>query len=531
MSGVGGADTASGEHRSFYGPLTTRQYRGQNRTAKRRKPRDLKLSALVLILAVIISTGAFATMLLGNTPHDSLRAVPLYNAFNPIRIEGDAAFTSANGVAGGNGSFDNPFVIEGWDIDATTTTGIWVSNTTLNFTVRAVSVHSGGITSLDILLFNVANATVDSALVSGGRIGVAVFSSKFTAVTNCTVQGTGLSGIFVSSSNNVSLVNNALVLNQQNGIDVQNSAYSALKNNTMSFNPLNGLVLARSNYIDVVGNLFFQNPVGAILVETNQTYIQDNMMIQQTSTGLFLSSDCHNNTVGANTFMNSTSKGALTSLKCADNLFVGNNFINGSLTPQAADFNGLNRWNDTYPTGGNHWSDYAGVDLMSGPNQDVLGPDGIGDTPYAIDSTAIVVDQYPLMVAAVGGTVPYALIMSRQIGLPDSLTFEFNASVSWDPNDNLTSLQVRWDFEGDGTFDTSFSTAKVVQHTYASPGIFRVVMEVKDPAGHVARTSMLVAPGTTVIPEFEVFVPVAGSIAVVFGLAMLNRSRIPKMRD
>ena len=525
MSRIDGTATARYEHRSLYGPLTARPARGLRGSIKRGKPRSPKLIALAAMLAVVMSTGALVVVL-KNAPEKASRVVPLYNVFSPIRIEGDAAFTTANGVVGGSGSFADPFVIEGWDIDSTTSTGIFVSNTTLNFTVRAVNVHSGGIVSLDILLFNVANATVDSAIVAGGRIGVAVFNSTFVAVTNCTVQGTNLGGIFVSSSGNVSMVNNALVLNQQNGIDVQNSAYLALKNNTMSFNPLNGLVLARSNNIEVAGNLFYNNPVGAVLVETNLSTIQDNFMIQQSSTGLFISSDSHNNTVESNTFINSTSKGALTSIKCTDNLFAGNNFINGTITPQAADFNGLNRWNDSYPTGGNHWSDYAGVDLMSGPNQDILGPDGIGDTPYTIESTATVVDQYPLMDAKIGATAPNALIMSRQIGLPDSLTFEFNASASWDPDDNSTLLQIRWDFEGDGTFDTSFSTAKVVQHTYASSGVFRVVMEVKDPAGHVDTVSMLVVPGTTVVPEFgALVVPVFALIAAVFGIGMLNRRR------
>ena len=476
-------------------------------------------------LVVVMSTGALSTTLL-KTPDTESKAAPLYNVINPIRIEGDAAFTGANGVVAGSGSFEDPFVIGGWDIDATTSTGIWVSNTTLNFTVRAVNIHSGGISGYDILLFDVANATVDSAIVAGGRIGVAVFNSTFVAVTNCTIQATGLGGIFVESSSNVSMVNNALVANQQNGIDVQNSAYMALKNNTMSFNPLNGLVLARSRNIDVAGNLFFRNPVGAILIETNLTDIQDNVMIQQSSTGLFMSSDCHNNSVESNTFVNSTSLGAVTSVKCADNLFAGNNFINGSFSPQAADFNGLNRWNDSSPTGGNHWSDYSGVDLMSGPNQDIPGADGVGDTPYTIESTATVVDQYPLMHATVGSTAPNALIISGQVGLPDSLTFEFNGSASWDPDDNSTKLQIRWDFDGDGTFDTSFSTAKVIQHTYASPGTFRVVMEVKDPAGHVSTASMLVVPGATIIPEFgALIVPVFALMATIIVIGLLRKRR------
>ncbi|MEE8573297.1 MAG: NosD domain-containing protein, partial [Gemmatimonadota bacterium] len=52
-------------------------------------------------------------------------------------------------------------------------------------------------------------------------------------------------------------------------------------------------------------------------------------------------------------------------------------------------------WDNGYPSGGNFWSDYTGADLKSGPDQNLPGSDGIGDTPYAV--TAIAWDNYPLM--------------------------------------------------------------------------------------------------------------------------------------
>jgi hypothetical protein len=48
-----------------------------------------------------------------------------------------------------------------------------------------------------------------------------------------------------------------------------------------------------------------------------------------------------------------------------------------------------------YPTGGNFWSDYNGVDEFSGENQDEPGSDGIGDTPHKINDKLI--DNYPMM--------------------------------------------------------------------------------------------------------------------------------------
>ncbi len=76
----------------------------------------------------------------------------------------------------------------------------------------------------------------------------------------------------------------------------------------------------------------------------------------------------------------------------SNNKIFHNNFINN--THQAGDGMFNLSWNDTYPFGGNYWSDYEGSDLYSGPTQDINGSDGIGDVPYYIDYNSI--DYYPL---------------------------------------------------------------------------------------------------------------------------------------
>jgi len=54
-----------------------------------------------------------------------------------------------------------------------------------------------------------------------------------------------------------------------------------------------------------------------------------------------------------------------------------------------------NVWDDGYPSGGNYWSNYDGVDLFSGPYQNMTGSDGMGDTPHVLDVGHV--DHYPLM--------------------------------------------------------------------------------------------------------------------------------------
>ena len=72
---------------------------------------------------------------------------------------------------------------------------------------------------------------------------------------------------------------------------------------------------------------------------------------------------------------------------------VNNNFVDNAL--QAYATNSTIAWNGSYPSGGNYWSDYAGVDLHNGQYQNEAGSDGMGDTPYAIDTNST--DHYPLM--------------------------------------------------------------------------------------------------------------------------------------
>ena len=77
----------------------------------------------------------------------------------------------------------------------------------------------------------------------------------------------------------------------------------------------------------------------------------------------------------------------------SNNKIYHNNFIDNS--QQTSSLSSINIWDNGYPSGGNYWSDYTGVDLYNGPYQNETGSDGIGDTPYIIDANNQ--DNYPLM--------------------------------------------------------------------------------------------------------------------------------------
>jgi parallel beta-helix repeat protein len=98
-----------------------------------------------------------------------------------------------------------------------------------------------------------------------------------------------------------------------------------------------------------------------------------------------------NNSISAN---NITNNGVgITLIDASGNIIYNNNFINNK--PQVSSSQSANAWDAGYPSGGNYWSDYNGMDCYSGPYQNVTGGDGIGDTPYVIDANNT--DHYPLM--------------------------------------------------------------------------------------------------------------------------------------
>jgi len=116
-----------------------------------------------------------------------------------------------------------------------------------------------------------------------------------------------------------------------------------------------------------------------------------NIQIKNFYSGIWLR-DSSNNIISGNNITNSEYSGIYLH-DSFSNMIFHNNLINNQnqIHLWAANVT----WDDGYPSGGNYWSDYNGVDEYSGVNQDEPGSDGISDTPYIIDANNK--DNYPLM--------------------------------------------------------------------------------------------------------------------------------------
>ncbi len=96
--------------------------------------------------------------------------------------------------------------------------------------------------------------------------------------------------------------------------------------------------------------------------------------------------------------------------------------------------------------------------------------------------------------------------------------FTFDASGCYDAEDPLSALEVRWDFQNDGLWDTHYSTTKAAVWIFGQPGDFVVKLEVRDTDGLTGSTTRLirVTAGNVKPTAFYVVNPENGTTATTF---------------
>jgi PKD repeat protein len=103
--------------------------------------------------------------------------------------------------------------------------------------------------------------------------------------------------------------------------------------------------------------------------------------------------------------------------------------------------------------------------------------------------------------------------------------FTFDAWESYDVEDEKSALEVRWDWESDGTWDTGWSNEKIVTHQYAAEGSYNVALEVRDSNGLTDLDNDTVVVGP-VIPEFtSIILPIILMLVMVTAASMRRRRR------
>jgi len=155
-----------------------------------------------------------------------------------------------------------------------------------------------------------------------------------------------------------------------------------------------------------------------------------------------------------------------------------NNFVNNTYS-HTLGWVGTIFWNLSYPSGGNYWSDYDGIDSNRGPYQNESGSDGIGDSPYTLSVNVHmgsrevwIQDYYPLTVPF-GSNLPLAFPTADFTYAPNEplvnqmVLFKASTRTCIDG----TIMRFKWDF-GDGRTDTG----PTVSHVYEIQGNYNVTL-------------------------------------------------------
>jgi parallel beta-helix repeat protein len=180
----------------------------------------------------------------------------------------------------------------------------------------------------------------------------------------------------------------------------------------------------------LIGNKVANNGIGIMLAySSDNNVLSGNDATASNQYGIYLDSSSDNTLSGNDVAANK--EDGIWLRNCSGNKIFHNNFSNN--TYQTYVESSINTWDDGYPSGGNYWSDYDGVDTHSGPYQNETGSDGKGDTPYTIDMNNR--DKYPLLLPRILGDVNG----DGTVNILDSITIgnSFLAkpgNTNWNPN-------------------------------------------------------------------------------------------------
>jgi parallel beta-helix repeat protein len=202
--------------------------------------------------------------------------------------------------------------------------------------------------------------------------------------------GSGVAVTILSGASG-STIAGIMITNWNQGILIHDASNCKIYDNIMSLMVSNGIGVEGANAVNnlIYSNIFQENPVAIDLIASSTTNTIYKNIITSNTVGLSLQSNgniIYTNTISDNNL-------GIDVTNSANNVIYHNNFANKIENAIVGAAN--NVWDNGYPSGGNYWSNYMGVDEKKGAYQNVPGSDGIGDTNYTIAGNNI--DKYPLM--------------------------------------------------------------------------------------------------------------------------------------
>ena len=366
----------------------------------------------VLFICLMLSSIAIAFIPLGD--QDSTAPAHIsYVGHATISIVGNAGFLGLNattGISWGSGTIDDPYIIDGWDIDASATHGIRIIGATSYFEISGCYIHDGAIYN-GIHLNNTTNGVIRGNTLISDYSGIHLESfSENNTISSNSCSFNSFSGIRSLRSNSSSIENNLCFNNGYANIDLDSASNMTVANNTCRDGPVGIYLddtftsLPRCSINTVMNNTCHSNIFGIYLdVQAHNNTIESNTVYSNTQYGIFFTYQSNHNMISLNNISTNTNRGIFLNTGCYNNICWNNTLTDNNGGGTQAYDDGTNNWWNASTGYGNYWSDWT---IPAIP--DIVSPFGILDLPYIF---GIAQDYYPryILILAFTSTPSYSV--------------------------------------------------------------------------------------------------------------------------
>ena len=171
----------------------------------------------------------------------------------PIIIDGNDDFTSENGVTGGNGTEEDPYIIEDWIIEGggSNKEGIFIMNTDAYFVIRNCTANGFYGSSSEqwgsgIRLSSVENGRIEDSTTFVNQRGICVDkNSAYIEIVNCSCGNYSFNfarGILCDSSQHISIISTECHDTEYGLILHNETSYVLIKNSSFYNNYWDGIL-------------------------------------------------------------------------------------------------------------------------------------------------------------------------------------------------------------------------------------------------------------------------------------------------
>ncbi len=234
--------------------------------------RIISIACFVLAIALFTNTIVFSNSSSGS---QSIPEEPAYTVRAPIRINSNPDFDAPHGVTGGSGTPGDPWIIEGWEINATDDTRIEIVNTTAYYVIKNCRIYGEDFINSGIYLINATNGELRDSKLNNSR--VIVSNSDFQNVSNNTFKGNWSCLNILQSDNNV-IYNNTFTGNysylwaqQTTALKVFNNYFNSTSYSGADFTLSPSLTLWNNTFINCGVQLTSSSTIDSVEIYTNNT--------------------------------------------------------------------------------------------------------------------------------------------------------------------------------------------------------------------------------------------------------------------